>query len=229
MKEIQMIKKTDPDFPKCFDLLSKKPTLLYYIGNLNLLNEKCVAIIGKRDAEVVSLNRAKSYGKYLSEKGYVVVNGIARGIDQSAIQGVIEAKGKAILVMPCGLDCIYPSSAKPLVDVVLKLGGCVISEYLIGTKPQKSNFLQRDRLQAAISNKILVISADKNGGTMATVKCALGLNKPVACIIESNGDTPFSGNKQIIESKKGVGIQDEESALDFIQEPISVQMSLTFS
>lgn len=219
--KIQIVSKEDRTYPSCFKDLSQKPSVVYYMGDISLFEKKCIAIIGAREASTESIEIATNYGKYLAEQGYIIVNGIARGIDQAAIKGVIDAGGKAVLVMPCGLDCIYPASAKYFIDEVLRLGGCVISEYPEGTQPQKFTFLQRDRLQAAVANKVVVISAEEKSGTMTTVDYALRLNKPVACIYNN-----ASGNRKLINSHKGTCLYNKDNLFSFVTEPISVQMSL---
>ena len=228
--EIQMVHREEIGYPACFNDLSKRPSPLYYIGDLALLGKgNCVAVIGKRDAEPASLKNAETYGRLLSEKGYTVVNGIAHGTDQAAIQGVIKAKGKAVLVMPCGLDLAYPASAKTMMTAILKLGGCIISEYDIGVRPQKSYFLQRDRLQAAVADKVLVVEADEQGGTMTTIQHAIKLGKPIACVVGIDGSSSYGGNRKIVDMKQGIGVYDEESMMNFVSEPVAVQMSLIFS
>lgn len=221
--EIRKIYKDEQDYPACFDILAKKPFAVYYMGDIGLLEKNCIAIIGSRDATPESFATATSYGRYLAEQGYTVVNGIARGIDQAAIRGVIEAKGKAVLVMPCGLDIIYPSSAKKMVNAVLQLGGCVISEYPAGVQPQKFTFVQRDRLQAAIADKVVVVSAEEESGTMTTVSYTLSMKKPVACTYND-----ASGNKKLINSHKSTCLYNNDTLISFIKEPIAIQMSLVF-
>lgn len=224
MMKIQKVCRDEQNYPTCFDVLSKKPITMYYMGDISLLEKKCIAIIGSRDATQESLETALDYGRYLAEQGYIIVNGIARGIDQAAIRGVIEVKGRAVLVMPCGLDTIYPSSAKNMVREVLQLGGCVISEYDEGIQPQKFTFLQRDRLQAAIADKVVVVSAEEKSGTMTTVNHTLRMNKPVACTYNN-----ASGNKKLISSHKSTCLYNKDTLLSFVKEPIAIQMSLVFN
>lgn len=222
--ELKIKKITSQELPMCFNELSKKPSQIFFYGDINLLKETCIAVIGMRDATQDSLITAREYGKVLAEQGYTVVNGIARGIDQAVISGVISARGKAVLVMPCSLDRIYPASAKTLVDKVIELGGCVISEYPSGSNLYKQNFIERDRLQAAIADKVVVVSSEEKGGTMATVKYTLNLNKPVACVINNS-----SGNQKLIMTRKGIGVSNIDGLMSFIKEPIPTQLAFAFN
>ena len=223
MDDIKKIEKGNVQYPSQIKEFNNAPPVLYYRGNLDAFTSICVAVIGKRDVELRDLQNAHIAGELLSKNGYTVVNGVARGCDQAALRGVIEAKGKAILVMPCGLDYIYPASARGIVNEILKYGGCLISEYPPETKPQKYMFLQRDRLQAAIADKVLIVNADEKGGTMTTAQYALRLNKPIACM--AGMDRRIAGNILLTSSNKAKAVYNTTDVMKFVQESSFVQLS----
>lgn len=154
-----------------------------------------IAIIGKRDASARYLEIARRIGGILAQKGITVLNGLALGIDASALEGAVGANGKAIAVMPGGLDDIYPKRNRELAEKILLNGGCLISEYPQGTKPQRYTFVQRDRIQAMLSGKMLVVDAEKDGGTMQTVDYAVKYSKPLGCFAEKEGVKSPEGNQ----------------------------------
>ena len=123
----------------------------------------------------------------LAKKGCTVLNGLAIGCDAKALEGAVAAKGKAVAVMPGGLDEIYPKSNQKLAEQIVAQGGCLISEYPSGTKPQRYMFVQRDRIQAMLSNKVLIVDANKDGGTMHTAEYAVKYERPLGCFMETGG------------------------------------------
>ena len=115
---------------------------------------------GRRNADTDILKNAKRCGKILAESGVVTLNGLAVGCDTAWLEGALAAGGKCIAVMPCGLDYIYPKCNASLVESILKNGGCIVSEYGPGERPEKWKFVKRDLLQAMIVDKILVVDSD---------------------------------------------------------------------
>lgn len=121
---------------------------LYYRGDISLLQkpEKIIALIGRRNADADVLRNANRCGKILAESGAVTLNGLAVGCDTAGLKGALDAGGKCIAVMPCGLDYIYPKCNDSLVENILKNGGCIVSEYEPGERPEKWKFVNPPRL-----------------------------------------------------------------------------------
>ena len=107
---------------------------------------------------------------------------MARGIDSISHKATIDAKGKTIAVIGSGLDVIYPYENNNLAKEIIRNGGAIISEYPLGTKPQKMNFPARNRIISGLSNGVIVIEAKKKSGTMTTVDFALEQGKTVFAI-----------------------------------------------
>ena len=108
-----------------------------------------------------------------------IVSGLARGIDSEAHLGAIYNKGLTTAVLGNGIDIIYPNENYYLAEKILKTNGTIISEYPIGTKPEKMNFPARNRIISGISNGILVVEAQKKSGTLITVDFALEQGRDV--------------------------------------------------
>ena len=167
---IQIISRDSAGYPKPLLSIADPPALLHVLGNVNALNRDCIAIVGTREPTEYGRDNAKKLGSLFAEAGYVVVSGLAEGIDSAAHIGALEAGGLTVAVLAHGLDTIYPSQNKKLADEILKNNGALISEYPWGTKINRSFFVERDRLQSGLSLGTFVVETGVTGGTMHTVK-----------------------------------------------------------
>lgn len=190
----------DENYSKELKMINNPPALLYYRGDISKLNLlKIVAVIGTRkpssDGEKISYN----LGNVLSKKGYGVINGLALGCDTWALKGSMSANvSYPIAVVSGGVNEIYPKENRKLAEDILEKGGCIISEYPPDTEIKRYMYVQRDRIQAGLSNGIIIVEAMESSGTMHTVNYAKKYNRPIACYKEKNN--VFTGNKKLIES-----------------------------
>ena len=127
---------------------NQMPDYLYYRGDINLLQSSVVAVIGSREISERGKAISRNITQALCKREKTILNGLALGCDAEVLRKVVEIGGKGIAVMPCGLDQIYPKTNQELAEEILEKGGCLISEYPVGIKPRKENFVARDRLQA---------------------------------------------------------------------------------
>ena len=144
--KIKTIKFGDDNYPEKLNNIYWKPQDLYLIGNEELLNCKSIAIIGCRDCTDYGKKNSYKFGYELARKGICVISGLARGIDTFAHIGALKAKGKTLAVLGCGLDIVYPPENLNLYQEILKNDGAILTEYPIGTKPEKYNFPARNRI-----------------------------------------------------------------------------------
>lgn len=112
----------------------------------------------------------------------ITVSGLAKGIDSICHKETLKAKGRTIAIIGSGLDNIYPYENKGLANEIVEDGGIILSEYPLGTKPEKIHFPARNRIISGISSGIIVIEAKKKSGTMTTVDFALEQGKMVFAI-----------------------------------------------
>ncbi len=168
-QNIEIISRESLYYPECLSLISNPPVLLHVKGNIKALNKNSIAIVGTRNPSGYGKNRAKEIAKLFANEGYVVVSGLAQGVDSAAHMGALEANGLTVAVLAHGLDTIYPYTNKQLADNIIKNNGALISEYPIGTKIFRSSFVERDRIQSGMSLGVLVIETGIKGGTMHTV------------------------------------------------------------
>lgn len=184
-KNIKIITVFDKEFPYKLYTIKDPILYLYYLGNINIINKKSIAIIGTRNPQENSIESAKKATNIFCKK-YVIVSGLALGIDCIAHNITLEKNAETIAVLPSGLDNIQPSTNKELARRIVKNGGCLVSEYSIGEKLNKFNYAQRDRIQSALSNAILVIEAKEKSGTMIAVKKSILEGKPVFQLVHNN-------------------------------------------
>jgi len=174
------IEKDDACYPELLLEREVTPDILYGLGQENAL-QPGVAIIGARNATPYGRRIAKLVAGWAAELGLVVYSGAARGCDQAAHHGALEAGGKTVAVMGCGADVPYPSRAGDLLAEIAR-SGAVISQYAWGMPPMKYRFRERNRLIAALSDLVVVVEARLPSGTLSTVHHALELGVPVAAV-----------------------------------------------
>jgi len=177
------------------------PAVLYAKGNIEILNsEKIFALIGTRKPLAWVYEQMKAIGLMCAEKNIVVLSGLALGCDAAAHTGCLEIRGKAIGVLGGGLDRISPKKNTALSESILENNGCLISEYPPEIKQRSYQLVSRDKLQASMSDKVIVGQATVDGGTMHAANYALDkLTQPVGVLMKSTvPEESFSGNKQLI-------------------------------
>lgn len=173
----------DENYPECFKNIHCPPLVLYYIGNINILNAKNrVAIVGSRDASIYGLEMTKKLTREFVDKNYIIVSGLARGVDAMAHKTCIDNNGLTIGVVANGCDIKYPPSNSELYDQIIEHNGLIISEYPDGLPAEPNKFSHRNRLISALGNFLVVTEAYSKSGTMLTVKNALYQGKDVYCV-----------------------------------------------
>lgn len=224
---INKVENYDLLYPAKVSSMSKPPRAIFYRGDISILNDQVIAVIGQREASERSIAIAYQIGKILAEHGYTILNGLAIGCDKYAAMGALSQNGKVVGVMPCGLDRTYPASCKQIAEEIVEKGGCLISQYQEGIRPEKYRFIERDQLQAVLSSKIIVISTKTTGGTMHTISYAVKAGKHIGSVIEQEGSSE-EGNVYICKKYNAKEIKDNESLLEFVADDSSDQNQLSF-
>ena len=208
MAQIITINKEDEFFPEAFKAIGEDcPERIYAMGNLDLLQrEHMVAIIGSRKATRTGNSKAYDLGISYAKKGYVVVSGLALGCDASAHRGCMAADGGTIAIVATGLNLVHPRENIPLQEEILQKGGLILSEQPLGVKANPTRLVARNRLQAALSEEVIVAECPKHSGTMHTVRFAQKYGKKVKAARLPYDKEENSGNKYIIDTGIGEGI-----------------------
>ncbi len=178
MNEMQIIRLGDANYPRALMDLKDPPKQLYVKGNLDLLNRPMVSIVGTRDCTRYGVMVAKDLAAQCVAAGFVVVSGLAEGIDTAAHQG---ANGTTIAVLGNGFDHYYPHANKDLQNEIAETG-LLISEYPPSLHGDKTTFPQRNRIVAALGRAVIAVEADLRSGTLITVKMAKTLHRDVYAV-----------------------------------------------
>ena len=177
--QIDIISIADDEYPFLLREIYSPPICLYIRGNKECLKEENIAIIGCRQCSEYGKNIAQKMAYELSKENRNIVSGLAKGIDEYSHLGTVQAKGRTIAVLGNGVDIIYPKENRYLIDKILENNGAIISEFPLGTKPEKMNFPLRNRIISGLSKKIIVVEAKKKSGTLITVDFALEQGRDV--------------------------------------------------
>ena len=196
--KIKTIKLEDSTYPEKLKEIYNPPKKIYLIGNEKLLNRKSIAIIGCRECTRYGAENAYKFGYELAKENICVISGFAKGIDTYSHKGAVSAKGKTIAVLGCGLDIIYPPENIELYKQILLQGGAIISEYPLGSKPEKHHFPERNRIISGLSSGVLVIEAKKKSGTMITVDFALEQGREVYAVPGNISSENSYGTNELI-------------------------------
>lgn len=170
---IEIITIEDEQYPNKLKEIYDPPMILYARGNIDILNKESIAIVGCRDISNYGISATKYFSFNLARKNINIISGLAKGVDSFAHIGAICAKGKTIAVVGNGLDSIYPRENLDIAKKILETGGTILSEYPLGTKPEKKNFPARNRIISGLSTSIIVVEAKERSGTLITVDFAL--------------------------------------------------------
>lgn len=226
LQQIKICREDEEKYPQCLRELKERPSILYYRGDIEILNQyRSVAVIGSRKISENGGKLAFHTGNIVGKKGLNLINGLALGCDTEALKGSLKVGGRCVAILPCGLNEIYPKSNQWLAEEILKQGGCLISEYPAGTRPEKYRFVQRDRLQSGISQGVLVIEAMEKSGTMHTVEYAKRQSRRIACYY--HGFLKYATGNSKIENSYSVKVIKENKDLEEYLDSIKKELEYT--
>ncbi len=211
----------DPTYPAQLKEIDNPPPLLFIQGDIDLLRQPQIAIVGSRNPSPQGIQTARQFAHTLSRYGFVITSGLALGIDAAAHQGALEANGRTIAVAGTGLDRVYPARHKQLATDILE-HGAIISEFPPGTQAKASNFPRRNRLISGLCLGLLVVEAAKQSGSLITARLALEQNREVFAIPGSIHNPLARGcNALIREGAKLVETTDDifEELGEYNQQP----------
>ena len=213
-EKIQIITIDDEEYPENLKMIEDYPMYLYTKGNIELLNKKSIAIVGTRNCTDYGKKVAYDMASKLARNNIVVVSGLAKGIDTFSHIGTLNRNSSTIAVLGSGIDKIYPKENEKLAQKILTKDGLIISEYIMGSKIEKSNFPARNRIISGISSGLLVIEAPKRSGALITVDFALEQGKEVYAVPGNINSVYSKGTNQLLKE----GAKLVESIDDILQE-----------
>ena len=212
--EIDVIPYVHPKYPKRLKNIFNPPFMLFVKGELpDFDNTLCISIVGTRHASDYGYKAANFFAYQLAKAGAVVVSGGALGIDSEAHAAALEAGGKTVAVIGCGIGYNYPVKNRELRNEIVN-SGAIISEYVPTERPLGYHFPIRNRIISALSKGTLVVEAGVNSGALITADLALEQGNDVFAIPGSILELSFEGTNKLIKD----GAKPVFSALDILEE-----------
>ncbi len=169
---VQVLTWESAGYPPLLKSIAQPPPVLYVRGEITPADEFAVAVVGTRHASTYGKEVARRLATGLAENGVTVVSGLALGVDGIAHRAALDAGGRTLAVLGCGVDIVYPAAHQELARQVSQ-AGAVISDYPLGTKPEAINFPPRNRLISGLSLGTVVVEAGLGSGALITVRFAL--------------------------------------------------------
>jgi DNA processing protein len=200
----------EPDYPPLLHYISASPPVLTIAGGQQVDWSKTVGVVGARNASAAGQKMTRLLAGDLGASGYVIVSGLARGIDAAA-HGASLSTG-TVAVLAGGLDRIYPDENIPLAERIVAEGGAVLTEMPLGWEPRARDFPRRNRLISGLSLGVVVVEAAKRSGSLITARLALEQNRDVFAVPGSPLDPRAEGANHLIQQ----GAKLVTSAADII-------------
>jgi len=222
---VRLITFWDDDYPDLLKQIYDPPALLFIKGTLKKEDKFSVAIVGTR--------QPSSYGKLVTErltqelarKGLTIVSGLAYGVDMLAHKFALQSGGRTLAVLGSGVDVIYPSENRGLAKKI-ESAGVLISEFPMGTDPDRNNFPRRNRIISGLSMGTLVIEAGLKSGALITAAMALDQGREVFAV-PGNVDSPKSmGTNELIKQGGAKLVISAEDILEEIQPQFSLDLQM---
>ena len=191
----ELIAMTDAAFSPALAAVEPPPPLLWIMGDATLLSRKTVAIVGARIASAAGQRFARMLAADLGDAGFVVVSGMARGIDRAAHDGALASE--TIAVLAGGVDDVYPPEHRDLHEEIARLG-CVVSERPIGHNARAADFPRRNRIISGLSLGVVVVEAELKSGSLITARLANEQGREVFAVPGSPMDPRSRGTNDLL-------------------------------
>jgi DNA processing protein len=189
----------DESYPDYLKELYDAPPVLFVKGNVSLLKNKQLAVVGTRRPSKIGLQEAKKFSQHLVQQGLVVTSGLASGIDRAAHEGALAAASDStVAVLAHGLDEVYPRSNRQLAEKIIEQGGTLVSEFPLGVQPKPEYFPRRNRIISGLSLGVLVVEAACKSGSLLTAYSAVNQNREVFAIPGSIHNPVAKGCHELI-------------------------------
>lgn len=189
----------DEDYPQLLKEMYQPPLVLYYQGDWSLTKKNMLGVVGSRIISDYGKKVVKDIIPSIVTAGVVTVSGLAKGIDYEVHKQTLETGGRSIAIIGTGLDRFYPSQNREL-QRQMATEHLVVSEYPLGTGPQKLHFPMRNRIIAGMSQGVLVIEAKERSGSLITANLALQENREVFAVPGNILNPAFKGTNQLIQA-----------------------------
>ncbi len=184
-------------YPRLLREIHEPPPVLFYAGDIAALSRPALCVVGSRRATRRGLIAAREFARGLSDLGFHVVSGLARGIDGAAHEGALGGAGGTSAVLGSGIDVVYPPEHRSLAARMLE-SGCIASEFPLGTEPFRYNFPRRNRVLSGVSLGVVVVEAALESGAMGTAGWAADQGREVFAVPGPIDDPRSRGPHKLI-------------------------------
>ncbi len=211
-------------YPELLSQIPAPPLLLYVNGDVDALQLPSLAIVGSRNPTRGGLRNSLEFARYLAERGFSIVSGLAEGIDTAAHRGALDAGGKTVAFLGHGIDRVYPAANRDLAHAISH-DGALVSEYPLGSRPLRHHFPERNRLISGLSLGTLVVEAARRSGSLITARLAAEQGREVFALPGSIHNPLARGCHALIRQ----GAKLVETAADILSElsPLTHHMMQT--
>ncbi len=211
--EARLVTFWDKDFPENLKKIYDPPVMLFVRGSMSQQDKYSIALVGTRTPTAYGKRVAEKFAAELAERGIAVISGLARGVDTIAHAATVRSGGRTLAVLGSGVDVIYPSENRKLAEQIL-LGGAIVSEYYMGTKPDAVNFPRRNRIISGMSLGTILVETDENGGAMITAGTALDQNREVFAVPGPIFEKKSRGTNKLIKEGRAKLVGDIMDVLE---------------
>ena len=227
---VRVLTLPDPDYPRLLSQVPVPPPVLYVKGTLTAEDEWAVAVVGTRRATPYGREVAREIVSTLAQNHVTIVSGLARGIDAEAHRAALDAGGRTVAVLGCGVDVVYPPEHAKLAQEIVA-HGALVSNYPLGTQPDAANFPPRNRIISGLSLGSLIVEGDVDSGARITLEYALEQDRATFAIpgnIFQRGSHLPNTLIQRGEAKRVTGASDilEELNLTMVEQHQPMRMAL---
>lgn len=212
-KDIRLLTEEDEDYPAALRTVPDRPMFLYARGDLSILAQPCIALVGSRDMNDEGKRIVEKLIPPIVSAGCTTVSGLAYGVDADVASETLRVSGKTVAVLGNGLGSIYPKANEKLADEIVKRGGLVLSEFPLDARPDKFTFPARNRIIAGLSLVTVVVQAAEDSGSLITAELALEYGRDVCAVPGSVFDPLFAGCHAIIGTAQAKLVTSAEEIL----------------
>lgn len=209
---VDLVTSAERRYPLRLREIADPPIALWRRGPADL-DRKSVAIVGSRAATPSGLVVARQLSRDLAERGYVIVSGLAAGIDGAAHEAALDVDGVTVAVLGCGVDVAYPARHRHLAEAVAT-SGCLISEFPLGAPPVAWHFPLRNRIISGLAQAVVVVEASERSGSLITARAALSQGRDVLAVPGSVASGRYRGCHALIRD----GARLVETVHDIVEE-----------
>ncbi|HUD43998.1 MAG TPA: DNA-processing protein DprA [Patescibacteria group bacterium] len=181
--KVEFIPQIDKNYPTLLKQIPTPPIGLFVKGNFEVLQEQTtIGIVGTRRISDYGRQVTELFTQELVSAGFVIISGLAMGVDACVHQITLDQKGKTIAVLGCGVDCCYPRENERLYDEIIEKGGLIVSEFPLSMQPSIGSFPSRNRIIAGLSQAVLVTEGAEDSGALITAQDAFAIDRPVFAV-----------------------------------------------